>query len=162
MRQLPWMFGECVCVCAGMWDRHWTMIEMSKGVLISSLLLWFPYFRIQKTPLLSLLVTISSHCWMGPNPSPWWADFTTVSFLVSRQECEEWPVRCLALSHPALICPFLGIPNSNSTFIFLFFTLSFFLPVNCFTFPSYSSPLSSCPFFFPFSSSPLFSVSSAL
>lgn len=32
------------------------------------------------------------------------------------------------LSHPALVCPFLGMPNSSFSVIFLFFTLSSFLP----------------------------------
>lgn len=42
---------------------------------------------------------------------------TTISFPVSQQECEEWPMRWLSVSHPALIWPFLGIPRSSSTLI---------------------------------------------
>lgn len=80
-------------------------------------------------------------------------------FLVSQQECEEWPVRGLVFSHPALMCPFLGILLLSFSSIFLFFTSSSYLSVNhssvpsCSFFPSFSC-LSSysfwelCPLFF--------------
>lgn len=49
---------------------------------------------------------------MDPDPVPV-TKVSWPSFPVSQQECEEWPMQWLSVSHPALICPFLVIPRST-------------------------------------------------
>lgn len=69
------------------------------------------------------------------------------------------------LSHPALVCPFLGMPDSSFSVIFLFFTLSSFLPDSRSPLPLFSVSaflISFLLFLSTFSSYPLFSVRSAL